>query len=65
MQNKKFTLILSSVGALGGLAYAFSNKKKFWGYVGFFILGSVAGSLAGTIIDNVVFKAPETTEIKK
>jgi hypothetical protein len=41
------TKISSSIGALGGLAYAFNKKKGFWGYVGFFMLGSLAGSLIG------------------
>ena len=54
MQNRKATVILSSLGALAGLAYAFKQEKKFWGYVGFFILGSVAGSLVGTIVDNTL-----------
>lgn len=46
----KAVLILSSVGFLGGLTYAFIAKKEFWGYVGFGFLGSIAGSAIGGII---------------
>ena len=28
----------SMIGALAGTYYAFSNKKSFWGYVGFIVL---------------------------
>ena len=46
----KTVMIASSIGALAGLGYAFYTKKKFWGYVGFFFLGSIAGSLVGNVI---------------
>ena len=55
----KSAYILSTVGALGGLTYAFTKKKAFWGYVGFFVLGSVAGSLIGIVLDNTVFQKSE------
>jgi hypothetical protein len=42
--------IASTVGALAGLGFAFYKKKKFWGYVGYFILGSIATSLAYQVI---------------
>ena len=41
--------IAGGVGSLVGLGYAFSQKKGFWGYVGFFVLGSLVGSLIGTV----------------
>lgn len=42
--------IASTIGGLAGLGFAFHKKKKFWGYVGYFILGSIAFSLAYQII---------------
>ena len=48
------TMVLSSVGALGGLYYAFAKKKGMWGYVGFFILGSIAGGLVGNVVSGVM-----------
>lgn len=39
--------ICSSIGFVAGLGYAFSKKKKFWGYVGYSLLFSVAASTAG------------------
>lgn len=49
MKTNNLTIALSSVGALAGLAYAFKKEKSFWGYVGFFALGSVAGHLIGNV----------------
>jgi hypothetical protein len=48
----KLNIGLSSAGALAGLYYAFHTKRKFWGYVGFFILGSVAGTLTAKAIES-------------
>ena len=48
--NSKPVVLLSSAGFLAGLYYAFKTEKKFWGYVGFGLLGSIAGSTAGTIL---------------
>jgi hypothetical protein len=56
------TMILSSVGALAGLYYAFSNNKGFWGYAGYFILGSIAGGLAGNIIGGIATSKSEIIE---
>lgn len=37
----------ATIGHVGGLVYAFQKKKKFWGYVGHFLLfGIVAGTTA-------------------
>lgn len=54
MKTNNTTLILGSVGALGGLYYAFKKGKGFWGYAGFFVLGSIAGHLAGNVITAVI-----------
>lgn len=51
---------LASAGALGGLYYAFTKKKSVWGYIGFFILGSIAGQLLGTAIESVTKKSKPT-----
>lgn len=52
LQVSKLKIGLSSAGALAGLYYAFNKNKGFWGYVGFFILGSLAGSLTATAIES-------------
>lgn len=54
MKNNNTTMVLASVGALAGLYFAFKNKKGFWGYAGYFVLGSVAGHLAGNVVTAVI-----------
>lgn len=61
MKNNTTKMALSSIGALGGLYFAFRGKKGFWGYVGFFILGSIAGNLAGTVVSAVIPSKKTTT----
>ena len=51
---KSAQYILGSVGTLGGLYYAFSNKKGAWAYVGFALLGGIAGSIIGGLYDNTI-----------
>ncbi len=46
-------MVLSSAGALAGLYIAYKGKKSALGYIGFFLLGSIAGGLAGNIIEGV------------
>ena len=53
--------ILSTLGAIGGLYYAYSKGKGFWGYVGFFVLGSIAGHLAGNVVSAVIPSKKTTT----
>ena len=48
-----------SIGALAGLYYAFQQKSGFWGYAGYFILGSLAGTLTGNLA-SMAFKKPES-----
>lgn len=57
MNKSNLSIILPSVGALAGLTYAFKKKSGFWGYVGYFVVGGLAGSLITSII------APETVSI--
>lgn len=42
--------IAGTIGGIAGLGLAYKEKKKFWGYVGYFILGSVATSLIYQIV---------------
>jgi hypothetical protein len=46
-------MILSSVGFLAGLYYSFKNDKGFWGYVGYGLLGTVAGTTAGSVLSMI------------
>ncbi len=50
-KRNQFKYVFSSIGSVAGLGYAFANKKKFWGYVGFMMLGSIAFGTIGGIID--------------
>jgi len=54
--------MLSTIGAIGGLYYAYSKGKGFWGYVGFLVLGGIAGSLVGNVV--VKFKKPKLNKDK-
>jgi uncharacterized membrane protein YfcA len=69
MKNNTTTMVLASVGALGGLYYAFKKGKGFWGYAGFFVLGSIAGHLAGNVVTAVIpqpkAKATDSTETEE
>jgi len=61
MKNNTTTMALASIGALGGLYFAFKGKKGFWGYVGFFVLGSIAGNLTGMVVSAVIPSKKTTT----
>ena len=56
---KSAQYVLGSIGTLSGLYYAFSNKKGFWGYLGFAIIGGMAGSIIGGLYDNTMKPAVE------
>lgn len=45
--------ILSSVGALVGIYYAYKKKKGVGGYIGFMILGGIAGSLTAHLVNKL------------
>lgn len=47
---EKTLTILSSIGALAGLYYAYSKKKGFWGYVAPMVLGGIVGSLVANVV---------------
>ena len=51
---KSAQYILGSIGTLGGLYYAFSNKKGAWAYLGFALVGGIAGGIIGSLYDNTI-----------
>ena len=60
--NSKRSTIKSAVnlaGLGGGIYLAYKMKKGVWGYVGFGLLGLIAGGIAGSQISNVVLKNPQ------
>ena len=46
--------ILSLAGLAGGIYYAYKNKKGGWAYVGYGLLGSIAGGIVGNIASAVI-----------
>lgn len=52
METKANLIIggLSSVGLGAGLYYAYKQDQKFWGYVGFGLLGSIFLAGIGRVI---------------
>lgn len=51
---KSANYILGSIGTLGGLYYAFSKNKGAWAYIGYALLGGIAGSMIGSLYDNTI-----------
>ena len=45
--------VISTIGALGGIYLAYTQKKGFWGYIGFMIIGGIAGSLVANGISKL------------
>ena len=53
----------TSIGNIGGLTYAFMKKKKFWGYVGYFLLfGIITGSLTYVASEILIKENDENPE---
>ena len=50
--NKTLT-ILSTIGSLSGLYYAFSKKSGVGGYIGYMLLGGLVGSLVASVVKKV------------
>jgi len=61
--NMKY--LLSSAGALGGLYYAFKKNKGTLGFIGFFILGAIAGNLAGQVLGGVLTPVSASRNMSK
>ena len=53
---------VGTVGFIGGLAYAFINKKHFWGYVGFSMLGSIVFTSLGMLAGYLIVPKDTTTQ---
>jgi hypothetical protein len=62
---KSAQYILGSIGTLGGLYYAFSKNKGALAYLGFALVGGIAGGIIGSLYDNSIKpaekSAPQTT----
>lgn len=66
-KNKKvitYGSIGSSVGLVGGLIYAFRNKKSFWGYVGYGLLFSTIGYTAVAVPAFILIKEDKKSDDK-
>ena len=44
---------LTTIGAIGGLAYGVSQRKSFWTTAGFTILFAVVGAAAGVAVNTI------------
>lgn len=51
---KPATAIVGLIGNLAGLYIAYKQKKSFWGYAGYFLLGGISGSVVGYAIDSTI-----------
>ena len=51
--SDKTLTILSTIGSLGGLYYAYSKKSGVGGYIGFMLLGGLVGSLVASVVKKV------------
>ncbi len=50
---------LGTVGCIAGIVLAVKRKSGFWGGIGWFIAGSIAGSGAGYVIGSVIDGKPK------
>ncbi len=50
---------LGTVGCVAGIMLAIKRKSGFWGGVGWFIVGSMAGSGVGYVIGSVIDGKPK------
>jgi hypothetical protein len=62
-KSDKTLTIFSTIGGLAGLYYAYSKGKGFWGYVGFMVLGGIAGSLVANVVTKM--KKPKLADATK
>jgi hypothetical protein len=44
---------LTTIGAIGGLAYGVSKRKSFWTTAGFTLVFAIAGAAVGTAINTI------------
>lgn len=57
----KTQVLLGIAGAIGGLYFAYKTKRSGWGYLGFFILGSIAGNALGYALNYATKKSDGTS----
>jgi hypothetical protein len=50
---RKIKMLFSTIGAIGGIYYAYKKKKTISGYLGFAILGLIAGNVVGMVVNKV------------
>lgn len=50
---KKYTWVLGLVGGVTGIVIACEKQSGFIGGVGYWVVGSIAGSIVGVIIDQI------------
>jgi hypothetical protein len=50
------TMGLSSIGLIGGVLFAMHRKSSVWGYIGWAIAGSIAGSGVGLAVNSFRIK---------
>ena len=50
---RKIKMIYSTIGAIGGIYYAYKKKKTITGYLGFAILGLIAGNVVAMVVNKV------------
>jgi len=57
-QTKVATItgIATAAGNVLGLVYAFNQKKSFWGYVGYMVLGGLVVGLSANVASNLMIK---------
>ena len=46
-------MLFSTIGAIGGIYYAYKKKKTIAGYLGFAILGLIAGNVVAMVVNKV------------
>ena len=50
---RKIKMLFSTIGAIGGIYYAYKKKKTIAGYLGFAILGLIAGNVVAMVVNKV------------
>ena len=59
---KLFTPLVSLIGNAAGLYLAYKNKKTFWGYAGYFLVGGLSGSVIGYTVDSAMYQMKKSSD---
>jgi hypothetical protein len=51
--ERKIKMLFSTIGTIGGIYYAYKKKKSASGYLGFAILGLIAGNVVAMVVNKV------------